>query len=230
MGNSPCKVKHGEGVRQWPWTECEVVFCNDGYEEDDGDCIVLSGSCTLRPGVTGAKSYVYDSTGNCVVETCDSEYILEGGKCVRIGSSGSTTGESTTGESTTGESTTGGSTGSTTGGGSSGSTTGGTVQTDVSGWSELSSSLGTHPTYNITENGPWLNSSSECAKKAATFPSAVAWTWRSANNTFDKLSCYAFAYSANPTGIDAFVKDAYPATSSTISGCINKFKKYPYCV
>lgn len=83
MGNQSCKIDHGEGEKAWwPWAECKVTECDSGYGEEDNECVILSGPCTLSPDVEGAKTYVYDGEGTCVVDTCKRGYILESGSCI----------------------------------------------------------------------------------------------------------------------------------------------------
>lgn len=83
MGNVNCKIENGQGEKSWwPWSECKPTSCNTGYKINKDTCVVLSGPCTPNPTVDGAKTYVYDSTGTCVVDTCDTGYSLLNNLCI----------------------------------------------------------------------------------------------------------------------------------------------------
>lgn len=87
MGNTNCTITHGKGEKDWwPWAECKVKSCEDGFEEYKGKCVILSGPCTPNPAVAKALTYVYNSDGVCVVEKCEPGYTLGDGKCTLAGS------------------------------------------------------------------------------------------------------------------------------------------------
>ena len=63
--------------------EC-VFTCNSGYVKRSGVCVLdeTGESCDVTdPDSRG--SYTYDSTGTCVLSSCDDRYSKEGGECVK---------------------------------------------------------------------------------------------------------------------------------------------------
>lgn len=242
MGNTNCTIKNGKGEKDiFPWSECKVKSCEDGFEESKGKCteiIIPSGPCTPNEKVANAVTYVYDESGVCIVEKCEAGYTLRDGKCTPVGSgSGSGLGSG------------------------SGCTT---TSQCASPYQCLVSNVAANKPRCLTvescaqaaeqddslENncygqpiirgyspsihnggygkgeGASISSVEACRLYAGSKYGATGFTWRTPNHPLPGYSSTCITYGGMRA--DASATD-YDAKTSHMSGCVDKTKKFPNC-